>query len=113
MNQTSVYLIDFLNIAHLNGKPKLHNYELVRNELLSLDPTALIRGIADPHARKKIDDKVQYEILKRNGEIIQVGPDEEADFYLIKYAEDKPHCFIITNDRFKPYKPKNGLKKRM
>lgn len=96
-----------------NGKPKLCNFERVRNKLLSLDPTAEIIGIADPSSPYVIDQKEKYESYVDNGIIIQVGPREEADYYMIIYANNNRDCYIISNDGFKDYKIQDNLISRV
>lgn len=111
--ESNLYLIDFLNIAYYFGKAELATYLLVQKAVQSIDPSAEIITVADPHAYRVIDDKQGFKALKKSRELIQVGPSEKADFYLIQYAKDKPHCFIITNDAFRDYEINDGLKDRL
>ena len=116
INDHFTFLIDFLNIAYyskINGKPRLSNYELVKEQLIKLYPEVKIYGIADPKTPYVIDEKIKYEKFVNKGEIIQVGPKEQADYYMIKYAEKDSFCFLITNDSFKDYRFNDGLKERI
>ena len=70
-------------------------------------------GIADPSAPYSIDQEEKYRLLINEGDVIQVGSGEEADYYMIAYARNKPYCFIITNDGFKDHKIHDNLKKRV
>lgn len=112
-NNPRFFLIDFLNIAYQSGKPELRNFELVLSKLRSLDPSATILGIADPHSIKVIDDQDRYEQLVKTGVIRQVPSKGEADFYMLKFAEMKPNCYLVSNDTFKDYELKNGVKERI
>lgn len=111
-----IFLIDFLNVAYVlkeKGKPRIKNVELVVKKLKLLSPLAKTIYVADPSAPFKIDNKEKYEKLIDNGEIVQVGSGEEADYYMIKYAENKSYCCIVTNDGFKNHKFNENLKNRI
>lgn len=100
-------------MSKVNGKPRLRNYNLVKKSLLTIKPKVKIFGIADSTAYRAIDQKDEFELLRNNGEIVQVTSGEEADYYLIKYAENKKNCLIITNDRFNNHNISNNLKNRI
>ncbi len=111
-----IILIDFLNIAYhkkQNGKADLDNFNLVRKKVLSLFPKAKVYGIADPSTPYSINKRNQYRKLVGEGVVIQVGPGEEADYYMIKYAENKKNCYIITNDAFRDYNINYKLQERI
>ncbi|MFX1500763.1 MAG: hypothetical protein ACFFDH_07340 [Promethearchaeota archaeon] len=115
-NQTIVALIDFLNTAYLikhKRKPKLENYEKVRAKLQSIDSRIKVLAIADPQSINIINQKKNYESYRDKGEIVQVGPGEEADYYMIKYAEKNPNYCIISSDGFKNYNIEETLKERV
>lgn len=112
----SIFLIDFLNVAYLlkeNGKPRIKNVELVVGKLKLLSPLTKVICIADPSTPYIIDNKKKYKKLIDEGQIVQVGSGEEADYYMIKYAENKSNCCIITNDGFKNHKFNENLKNRI
>ena len=114
MKPVRTFLIDFLNVAHLkkhNGIPTVNSFKLVRKKILSLDPIAKIFGIADPSSPFKVNSIEKYEKLRDAGIIRQIGPGEKADPYMIKFAESRPHCCIITNDKFEDYAISDELRK--
>lgn len=116
MRKKLLFLIDFLNIVNvskINGKPKLLNYLLVKEKLSILFPNCKVCAVADPGAPWVIDQKNKYENLHDKGEIIQVGPGEKADYYMLKYLEEFPDCYIISNDGFKEYNLKSQVRDRV
>ena len=111
-----IFLIDFLNIAYLikdNGKPRIKNVELVIRKLKLLSPLNKVICIADPSTPYVIDNKKKYKAFIDEGQIVQVGSGEEADYYMIKFAENKSDCCIVTNDGFKNHEFNENLKDRI
>ena len=111
-----IALIDFLNVAYhkkINGKASLKNFHVVRKKIRALSPKTKVLGIADPSAPYSIDERKGYKQLVDKGIVIQVGPGEEADYYMIKFAENKKNCYIFTNDAFRDYEVSEELKNRI
>ncbi len=106
-------VLDFSNIVHENQtykSAKLKNYEKVKSELKTIIPNANIISIADARTRHIIDDKHKFENLIIEDNIIQAPLGEKADYYILEYAKRHPNALVISNDGFREYQIKNGLK---
>ena len=109
-------LLDFSNIVHENQswyRARFQNYEIIRSRLEELLPFSKIIPISDAKTRYKIDNRYKYNKLCEQGILIQAPVGEKSDYYFIKFANNNANSLIISNDKFKQYKLKNGLSKRV
>jgi hypothetical protein len=108
-------IVDTLNILYqsASGKPRVQTFQLVKQAITARLPGATIFFLADASTRHKIDDKDTYEKICKTEGIIQTPAGEQADDYLIAYAEKKPFCLIISCDRFRDHTIGEGLFRRI
>jgi predicted nuclease of predicted toxin-antitoxin system len=62
-----------------------------------------IQVFCDANLRHLIVDIEQYDLLLKNGTIIQTPAKFQADPYIIKYAKEEG-AMILTNDKFKDFR---------
>ena len=97
-------IVDGANVAYAEkgerGEPKLANLLAVRRQLqdLGYDPVIVV----DASLRHTIDDAEQYEALEDEGVIKQAPSGTEADYFVVRLAEDF-EARIVSNDQFEPY----------
>jgi hypothetical protein len=97
-------VIDGANIAYIEESqkrdPKVANVLAVRLavEKKGYEPIVII----DASLIYKIDDRQQLEKMIDDQEVHQAPAETDADYFVIKTAEDY-HAIIISNDRYEPY----------
>lgn len=99
--------IDGNNVAYSSfnkkNKPELNNILLTINTLIA--ELGFKRGnihcICDPSLRYYIDKPNDYEMLIKEGVIIEAP--KVADEMILSFALKHKFCFIISNDRFREY----------
>jgi hypothetical protein len=115
MNRQPSIVVDVANIM-FQGKgkrAKLANFLLVRCALEAECPGASIFYLADASTRYKVDDKDAFEELCEAGVILQTPAGEQADHYLLSYAERIPDCIVVSCDRFKEYELTEDMRGRI
>ncbi|MBW3632196.1 MAG: hypothetical protein KY456_04120 [Chloroflexi bacterium] len=97
-------IVDGANVAYAEkgerGEPKLANLLAVRRQLQDLGYDPII--VVDASLRHTIDDAEQYETLEDEGVIKQAPSGTEADYFVVRLAEDF-EARIVSNDQFEPY----------
>ncbi len=97
-------IVDGANVAYEEmgegGTPQLATLLAVRSQLqeLGYDPVIVV----DASLRHIIDDAEQYERLEDEGVIKQAPAGTEADYFIVRLAEEFD-ARIVSNDQFEPY----------
>lgn len=104
MASSKIAVVDGANVAYEEkskaGSPKVGNIVAV-NQTLKLkgyDPIIII----DASLKHEVDDPDQLEVLIGNGTIRQAPAGTDADYFLIRTA-DEHKALIVTNDRYQNY----------
>lgn len=100
----SKFIIDVNNICYIGGEiPILRNLILVLDYLVKeLNVTVEnIYCICDPNLQFIIDNKKEFDKLKKNG-IIFIAP-KAADEFILLLAQKFNFCFILSNDKYRQY----------
>ncbi len=103
MNVQLSIVVDVANIMFQGkgNKAKIANFHLVQRALEVECPGASIFYIADASTRYKVDDRDAFEALCEAGVILQTPAGEQADHYMLSYAERIADCIVVSCDRFK------------
>lgn len=101
-----VIVVDGANVAYEecddDGHPKVHNILAVRRLLKErgYDPVVIV----DASLKYKVDDEQRFESLIEEQIIRQVPAKTDADYFVLKTAEQH-EAMIISNDQYKDYLP--------
>lgn len=97
-------LVDGANVAYLektkDGKPMVENIIAVKRKLEEKGYDPII--IVDAGFRYDVDDPQQLEGLIDKGKIQQAPAGTDADYFLIKLAQEH-RAKIVTNDQYDDY----------
>ncbi len=98
--------IDGSNVAYSrkneSQKPSLDDVMLQINHLVDLKfDRENIHCICDPNLKYHIDKPIDYEVLVKEGIIIEAP--KVADEFILSFALKHEFCFIISNDKFREY----------
>jgi len=110
------FIIDFLNIAYFtkeDGKAKIENVLLVEEALHTHYPKATIVMIADASARHHVNKPAMFEAMTSSGKIITTPAKEQADYYILRYAEAGDKRFIITNDQYNDHSISDDIRSKI
>jgi hypothetical protein len=92
-------IVDASNVAHAGEQgARLATLLAVRDELRDEGFDPLL--VADAALRHQIDDRDAYEQLVESGELRQAPAGTDADYFILKFAEDLD-AVIVSNDRFR------------
>lgn len=104
MASSKIAIVDGASVAYeeksKQGSPKVGNIVAV-NQTLKLkgyDPIIIV----DASLKHEVDDPDQLEVLIGNGTIKQAPAGTDADYFLIRMAEEH-EALIVTNDRYQNY----------
>ncbi len=108
MASTKIAVVDGTKVAYeeksKQGSPKVGNIVAV-NQTLKLkgyEPIIII----DASLKHQIDDPEQLEVLIENGTLKQAPAGTDADYFLIRTAEEHD-AVIVTNDLYQEYEGKH------
>jgi hypothetical protein len=103
-HQSRVIVVDDSNVAYeeqtRDGKPKVANIAAVRHALEEQGYQPLV--IVDASLHYAVDDPNQLEAMIDSQKVRQVPAGTDADFFIIKTAEQES-AQILSNDRYGPY----------
>ena len=114
LDKKLICILDFSNIVHENYNSKtakIRNYYLVKSEIESHFPNAVIVPIADAKTRHVIDNLKKFESLMINENLHQAPRGEPADYYIIALAKKCKNSIIFTNDYFKEYNISKAIRR--
>jgi hypothetical protein len=107
MGRNQTVLVDGANIAHIektqDDKPRMSNIVAVCKALREKGFKPLV--IVDASFRHVVDDPDQLEALIDSQEVHQAPAGTEADYFLLKTAQDTG-AVIVSNDTFTEYHDK-------
>ncbi len=100
--QAGSAVVDAANVAHLErtdeGKPKVANISAVKTALEHQGIATIV--IADASLVHSVDDSDQLEELIRNQDVRQVPAGTDADYFILKTAEQQ-NAVVVSNDRYR------------
>jgi hypothetical protein len=103
--KNKIVVVDGSNIAYAerakDGKPQVSNLIAVQRALQARGWQPII--IVDAALRHQVDDPARMEALIQHQEIRQAPADTDADYFILKTAENE-HADVVSNDEYQPYR---------
>lgn len=103
--KNKIIVVDGSNVAYAerakDGKPQVSNLIAVQRALQARGLQPII--IVDAALRHQVDDPARIEALIQHQEIRQAPADTDADYFILKTAENE-HADVVSNDEYQPYR---------
>jgi len=96
--------ISLFNYNEEKNNGSFDNVIKVYEKLLNINPSLEIIAIADASLKYKINDLENFEKYRKEGLLYETPAGTEADYFMLKFAQDHPNSVIISNDRFRKYR---------